>query len=241
MTADPAREAAATRLLVSVRDAREAELAAAAGPYLIDIKDPANGALGALPPAAIRAIVARLGSRSETSAVAGEPDSWAALVEAVRAVAATGVGMVKVAAPAAADAPPASLGGRLSGLPCPVVLVRFAEDGLESLDVVGLAAAGFKGVMIDTRRKDGTGLLDRLALPALAGFVRAGRAAGLMTGLAGSLRLSDIPVLAPLRPTYLGFRGGLCRSGRRRDRLDPARLADALAVLASSRHDRAAA
>lgn len=37
------------RLLVSVRDAAEAEAAIRAGADLIDAKDPENGALGALP------------------------------------------------------------------------------------------------------------------------------------------------------------------------------------------------
>ncbi|RZK75548.1 MAG: hypothetical protein EOO66_33700, partial [Methylobacterium sp.] len=46
------------RLLVSVRDAAEAEAAIRAGADLIDAKDPENGALGALPPETVRAIVA---------------------------------------------------------------------------------------------------------------------------------------------------------------------------------------
>ena len=39
-----------TRLLASVRDGAEAADALAAGAEIIDFKDPAHGALGALPP-----------------------------------------------------------------------------------------------------------------------------------------------------------------------------------------------
>ena len=50
------------------------------------------------------------------------------------------------------------------------------------------------------------------------------RAAGLLTGLAGSLTTADIPPLAALGPHYLGFRGALCR-GDRTAALDPAAFA----------------
>ena len=49
---------------MSVRDADEADLAARAGADLVDAKDPARGALGALPAATVRAIVAQVGGRT---------------------------------------------------------------------------------------------------------------------------------------------------------------------------------
>jgi dihydroneopterin aldolase len=40
-----------------------------------------------------------------------------------------------------------------------------------------------------------------------------------LTGLAGSLQVTDIPLLSALAPDYLGFRTALCHDGRRTSRL----------------------
>ena len=37
---------------------------------------------------------------------------------------------------------------------------------------------------------------------------------GPFSALAGSLKLEDVPLLLPLKPDYLGFRGALCEGGR---------------------------
>ncbi len=217
------------RLLVSVRDAAEAALARDGGADLIDGKDPERGALGALPAETVRAIVAVSGDRL-TSAVAGEPRDAAEASGCLAALAGTGVGYLKIAWAPGRDAT-----GLLLPAGRPVIAVLFAEDGPDGADVPGLAAAGFSGAMIDTRGKDGRRLTDHLALPRLAGFTAACRAHGLLSGLAGSLRLDDIPGLAALRPGYLGFRGGLCAAADRTGRLDPARIAEAARRLAASR------
>ncbi len=217
------------RLLVSVRDAAEAALARDGGADLIDGKDPERGALGALPAETVRAIVAVSGDRL-TSAVAGEPRDAAEASGCLAALAGTGVGYLKIAWAPGRDAT-----GLLLPAGRPVIAVLFAEDGPDGADVPGLAAAGFSGAMIDTRGKDGRRLTDHLALPRLAGFTAACRAHGLLSGLAGSLRLDDIPDLATLRPGYLGFRGGLCAAADRTGRLDPARIAEAARRLAASR------
>ena len=216
------------RLLVSVREAQEAETACAAGADLVDAKDPARGALGALPDAIVRTIAAHVGGRAVTSAVAGEPETGDAVVEAVAAMVATGVDYVKVAlrpetaadalARAAAMAP-----GRLIG-------VFFAEDGVPRGAVIRLASAGFCGAMIDTRGKAGLRLTNHLPPRVLGAFVDACRAHGLVSGLAGSLRVTDIPVLVGYGPDYLGLRGGLCVGGDRRNALEAARVADAVGV-----------
>ena len=99
MTPRPSFESlsAVPRLLVSVRDGTEAEAACAAGADLVDAKDPHRGALGALDPDVVRAMVARVAGRAITSAVAGEPDGPDALAASVATLAATGVDYVKVA------------------------------------------------------------------------------------------------------------------------------------------------
>jgi uncharacterized protein (UPF0264 family) len=69
-------------------------------------------------------------------------------------------------------------------------------------------------------------------------FVATARLNGLLTGLAGSLGLADIPPLAALGPDYLGFRGALC-SGGRESALDPAALAAVRAALDAAQPARA--
>ena len=98
------------RLLVSVRSVDEALCAADAGVDLIDLKEPAAGALGGLPIATVRAVVAALRERGNAgliSATIGDvPMSAQALIlERVHAVAACGVDYVKVGITRDAAAP----------------------------------------------------------------------------------------------------------------------------------------
>ncbi|MDV2984868.1 UNVERIFIED_CONTAM: (5-formylfuran-3-yl)methyl phosphate synthase [Methylobacteriaceae bacterium AG10] len=215
------------RLLVSVRGPDEALTALRAGADLIDAKDPERGALGALHPETVRAVVARVGGQAVTSAVAGD-GTGTGIAEAVAALAATGVDFIKIAVGPADDDALAEAAARAPGR---VIGVLFAEDGVADDVPARLAAAGFAGAMIDTRGKTGTALPMLLAAPQLAAFVAGCRRHGLMSGLAGSLGLADIPALAGLGPDYLGFRGGLCRAGDRRQALDGTRVARAVAAM----------
>ncbi len=224
------------RLLVSVRDAAEARLALRAGADLIDAKDPERGALGALPAATVRAIVATIDGRAVSSAVAGD-GSGTDLAGGVAAMAEAGPRWIKIAVGTASDA---ALTEAAAAAPGRLIGVVFAEDSFSDDLPARLAAAGFSGAMIDTRGKRGTGLRDVLSVETLAAFVAACRASGLISGLAGSLRLADIPALAALRPDYLGFRGGLCRGGDRRQGLDEARILEAVAALRMPRRADAA-
>jgi uncharacterized protein (UPF0264 family) len=226
------------RLLVSVRDADEAVLASTAGADLVDAKDPANGALGALPVRTVRDIVTRVGASVRTSAVAGEPDAPSALAACVAAMAETGVDYVKVAV--RAEHPDAAFVEAAEAAPGRVIGVLFAGDVFGLNIVSRLAAAGFRGAMIDTRTKDGRGLGDLLLPDDLAAFVAACHAHGLLSGLAGSLSVADMPALVAHAPGYLGFRGGLCREGDRRNALDPQRVSAAVEALrALDRRDAA--
>lgn len=228
---DPAAREAAPRLLVSVRDADEALEAALAGADLVDAKDPERGALGALPVGTVRDLVARIGGRALTSAVAGEPQEGADLGPCVAAMAATGVAYVKVAVQAGFS--DAALAEAAAAAPGRLIGVLFAEDTPAPTLVARLAVAGFVGAMIDTATKDGRRLPDLLPAPTLAAFTNACRDHGLVSGLAGSLALPDIEPLAALGPHYLGFRGGLCRDSDRTQGLDPARVAEAVKTLRS--------
>jgi dihydroneopterin aldolase len=214
-----------TRLLASVRDLQEAEAAVQAGADIIDLKEPAAGALGALPRPCIEAIVDRVGGRTPVSATVGDlPDDPTILSEAVRSTSAAGVDYVKVGffSYRRLDACLRAISGLTAERA--VVAVLFA-DRAPPLDALPrFATAGFAGVMLDTADKRTGRLLDHSSPKALGRFVTETRALGLFCGLAGSLRLEDVPVLLPLDPDYLGFRGALCRDSQRGQRLDRDRL-----------------
>ena len=233
MPASTVEVRALPRLLVSIRDPAEAEVARLAGVDLIDAKDPERGALGALEPDIVREIVARVAGDAETSAVA-EPKA-----AAVGAMSATGTDWVKIGLDAQARRRIGAFADLPAAAPGRVIAVLFAEDGPAAALVPALARAGFAGAMVDTAGKGGVRLPDLVAPEDLAGFTAACRRHGLMSGLAGSLRVSDIPRLAACGPDYLGFRGGLCRDFDRRNGIDPLRIAEALRALRPSRRDAA--
>ncbi len=213
--------------LASVVDAVEARLALAAGAAIVDAKNPRRGALGDLPHATVRAIAEAVAGRAPVSATIGDfPDMVPdAVCAAVAAMAETGVDFVKIgffpspALPACLDAL-APLAARHA-----LVAVLFADRAPDAALIPRLASGGFRGVMLDTADKTGGGLTCWQSPAQLAAFVALARRHGLLSGLAGSLRLADIPALAALEPDYLGFRGALCGGHARTAALDAEALA----------------
>jgi uncharacterized protein (UPF0264 family) len=219
------------RLLASVRAVEEAVIAEAGGADIIDLKEPAQGALGRLPDGTIRAILRALDGRRLASATIGDmPLDARAVPAAVRAMAATGVDIVKlgvfqgdVAATFTALASPARDGVRM-------VAVLFGDRQPDFSIVQRCAESGFYGVMLDTAAKSAGPLTRHLDRQKLAEFIETARRHGLFVGLAGSLGIADLPALMSLEPDYLGFRSALTSGGRSAplDRDAVAALRDAL-------------
>lgn len=211
-----------TALLASVANLNEALLVLEAGADIVDLKAPAQGALGALPIEDVRAIVAAIGGRKPVSATVGDlPMRPATVLQAVERMAAQGPDYVKIGFFPGGDWPGvvealAAAAARETRL----VAVLFGDRRPDLAIVPRLAEAGFAGVMLDTQDKTGGPLTRRCERSYLAEFVESASARGLLTGLAGSLRLADIPPLLELRPDYLGFRGALCRNRERIAELD---------------------
>ncbi|NEV63644.1 (5-formylfuran-3-yl)methyl phosphate synthase [Thiorhodococcus minor] len=214
-----------TRMLASVTNAHEATTAIQAGVDLIDLKDPASGALGALPLTEIQAVRSVVGGRHPISATIGDlPPAPAETADAIAALRGMGIDYVKVGffsaahldacLPVIADLSPTQA----------IVAVLFADTETARADLEPFAKAGCAGVMLDTADKAAGRLCQHLDLATLGQFVARAKSLGLMTGLAGSLRITDIAALQRLGPSYLGFRGALCHDGRRGRGLDPQRL-----------------
>jgi len=211
-----------TRFLASVRDPAEAELVLAAGADIVDLKDPAQGALGAVAPELIGACVAGIAGRAPVSATLGDlPMEPASVAQAAASTAVLGVDDVKLGILPGGDPQGCFAALRALDRRTGLILVFFA-DALPAFDPVAAAiAAGARGLMLDTAGK-GTGALpDHMAMDDIARFVKAGRRAGLMVGVAGSLRAPHVAPLLALEPDVIGFRGALCRDGMRDGGLDP--------------------
>lgn len=220
-----------TGFLASVTDVTEAELVIAGGADLIDLKDPAAGALGALPPAVLTEIVRHVAGRRPVSATAGDlPMVPATVRAAVAAIAGTGVDIVKIGIFPEGDPRGCLAALAPQAAATPLVAVLFADLAPDFALVAAAAEAGFVGVMLDTARKGAGSLPRHLGPERLRAFLDGARRHGLFAGLAGSLALDDVPGLLALAPDLLGFRGALT-SGGRSDGLDPAAVAAVRAAI----------
>ncbi|MEK1887499.1 MAG: (5-formylfuran-3-yl)methyl phosphate synthase [Phyllobacterium sp.] len=212
-----------TEMLASVRDRQEAEIVFLNGADIIDLKDPANGALGAVELSKLLEVKDYIAGRRPLSAACGDlpmhPDT---IRRAVEDVAATGVDYLKVGLfpNAQLDAcievlKPLAKHGKL-------IAVLFADhiDAYDDNLVEKLAAAGFYGVMIDTADKAAGRLLDHMTPDQIGHFIKGCHANALICGVAGSLEAPDVPRLLAFKPDFLGFRGALCAGLSRNSPVD---------------------
>lgn len=216
------------RLLASVRDVDEALAAAASGADFIDLKEPRAGALGGLPAATIREIVAVLCETHPglpVSATIGDhaADALAEIDARVAAVGGCGVDYVKVGIVGADGHAQRALLARLAAMPWDVVPVFIADRGLDFAVVDAACRLPFPALMADTEDKRAGSLFDCVDEVSLAAFVGRARRAGKLVGLSGALRTQHLPRLASLEPDFAGFRGALC-DRLRTGVLDPAKL-----------------
>lgn len=210
-----------TQLLVSVTDLNEAYLAKAAGVDLIDLKNPATGALGALSLQSIQEVAQALPGHRLSATIGDLPLVPEIIAEAVTQVAATGVDYIKIGLFPGGDLEATLAALRPLAQNHALIGVLFADHPLALPVIDALAESGFAGVMLDTAHKHQGSLTELRPLDFLERFIHHARRFGLLTGLAGSLGLKDIPMLSAIEPDYLGFRGALCQAGIRTGRLDP--------------------
>jgi len=213
------------RMLVSVRDVAEALAAARAGADFIDLKDPADGALGGLGASRIAPIVSALRATHPAlpiSATIGDvaPSQIDEVLRRVAAVAACGVDYVKVGVGPGGQ----TLLAALAGCEAQIVPVLLADAGVDmALVEAALGLGAFPALMLDTADKGAGSIIERLAPAALFGFVAALRRKACLSGLAGALRGVDVPALREIAPDFAGFRSAVCH-GPRDGTLDPVRV-----------------
>ena len=211
-----------TGMLASVNSIEEAILALDAQVDIIDLKQPALGALGALDNQLVRDIVRQINGQCPVSATVGDlPMDPETVINAVTNMAATGVDYIKIG-----FFPGGNWIGTISGLAeltqlgHQLIAVLFADTQPDFNIISFLAENGFTGVMLDTMNKQKGSLSTIMSKSDINNFIIRAKAHDLLCGLAGSLKETDISELQTLQPDYLGFRGALCNKQQRTALLD---------------------
>lgn len=211
-----------TKWLASVQSLEEAKILLPVLPDILDMKNPAQGALGALPVETVSNIVTMIGGRCQTSATIGDLSMQADIISgAMIAMANSGVDYVKIGLFPDGELEQCikDLADTVKKLKTPVIAVLFADKILNFDCIALLKDSGFNGVMVDTAIKNGKHLRDHWNEQQLAHFVKSVKDKDMLCGLAGSLRLEDIALLLQLNADYLGFRSALCQQLQRKSLL----------------------
>lgn len=225
------------QLLISVTSAIEAQAALQGGADIIDVKNPAEGALGAAPVAALQAICAMLPSDRPGSAALGDSNSsTGTLALAAYGAAMMGVRYVKLGLLTSNTEETIALlhtiqtSVHLANPTCGLIAVGYADAAnhgalpWQLLPEIARAAR-IEGCMIDTASKDGRGLFDYCHEADLANWIADCRHAKLRCALAGSLQPKDLPALRRLCPDVIGFRGAACSGDRVKGQVEAERVA----------------
>jgi len=221
------------KLLVSVVSEKEVAQAVEGGADIIDVKNPAEGALGANFPHVIRAARNNTPPELEVSATIGDAPnlpgtmSLAALGAAVCGVQYVKVGLLGTHTPRDAVLLLREV-CRAVRAHCPstrIIAAAYADarkvNALPPLVLPAVAAeAGADGCLLDTAVKgDGT-LFTNLSDGRLQDFVAQCRGAGLICGLAGSLGAEDIAHVCSFGADLVGVRTSVCVGDRLKGRVD---------------------
>lgn len=218
-------------LLVSVRSADEVDDALAGGADLIDVKEPARGALGVAEPEVVGAVVERVKKRVPVSAALGE---WGpnALTEAHWHLELK-LDYVKWGLANYAHTPGwgEDLLDARRQLPAGMEMVAVAYADWERAKSIPPAEVAkfakrfrFAAVLIDTCVKDSKTLLDFIKPADLAALVDGLRRVYTKVAVGGSLKPEQLPKLKGVTPDYFAVRGSACAGGKRDGVIDKSRV-----------------
>ncbi len=216
------------KVLVSPMSIEEALESVKGGADIIDVKNPAEGSLGANFPWVIRSVgeIVREHNRL-LSATVGDLDfkpgtaSLAALGAAFAGADYIKVGlfgiktenqvfeMMKNVVRAVKDHNPSAM----------VVAAAYADHSrINAVSPLSIAEpayrAGCDGIMVDTAIKDGRNLFEFMSREMLEKFVNLAHERGMFCALAGSLSWEHISALKDINPDIIGVRTMVCENGR---------------------------
>lgn len=200
------------KLLISVKNAQEALLAADAGADLIDLKDPEVGALGNLDAQQSKGIISALQNKCIVSATVGDTHiDWPAQLALIHEKVALGLSVIKLPVTPFFDEPEylKSLSALVDQHHVKFIAVFFADETIDLQKVDTLISARFYGAMLDVKQKS-TNLVASCEVATIATFVKLCKLHQLQVGLAGALRIEWLDNIIVHQPDYVGFRSGVC-------------------------------
>jgi (5-formylfuran-3-yl)methyl phosphate synthase len=224
------------RLLVSVTDAAEARVAVGAGVDVVDVKNPAEGSLGAPAPGVIERVRAVVPAERPVSAAIGDlPALPGTAALAAVGAARCGAEYVKVGlwGTPTVEAAVAVLLAVREAVDGGAVVIAAAYADAERVPagplppgavVEAARRAGVGGCLLDTAVKDGRGLFEWLSPEALRALVVEAHVAGLDVALAGGLRAEQLCLVRETGADIAGVRAAACRGGSRTATLDAERI-----------------
>ncbi len=220
------------QLMISILSAEEAKEAVAAGANILDVKNPAEGSLGAQFPRVIKQVRNVCGELIKVSAAIGDMPNLPGTASLAALGAATcGANYVKVGLFG-----PYTIAESIFMLKevrqalCDYPNVAIIAAGYADYERTGTmnpmllpnvaSSAGIAGCMLDTAIKDGHHLLDFISPEVLRILANEAHANGLLFGLAGALREQDLPSIRDLGADVAGVRTAVCRDRQRNGPLD---------------------
>ncbi|MBS7288145.1 MAG: hypothetical protein KIH01_05240 [Candidatus Freyarchaeota archaeon] len=233
------------KLLVSPVDELEALEAVTGGADIIDVKNPAEGSLGANFPWVIRRVREVVPREVEVSATVGDvPFKPGTVALAALGAAVSGVDYVKVGLYGVSkfeDAVYLSMqvvrAVKEFSPRVKVVIAGYADAGrIGAIDPflvpTVVEEAGADVAMVDTAVKDGLSLVDLWGEEGVLRFVSLAKDRGISAALAGSLRREEIPLVARSGADIVGVRGAACDGGDRiRGRITSLRVRELVAII----------
>ena len=225
------------KLLISIANTEEIPAALQGGADIIDVKNPAEGALGANFPHVIRQAVDATPPPIPVSAAIGDVPNLPGMVSLAALGAATcgvqfikaGLYGVRTASDAVNLLQAVCKAVRTYDPGIRIIATAYADarhfNALPPLDLPQAAAdAGVDGCLLDTAGKGTGSLLTNLTQNQLLDFVSQCRAYRLLSALAGSLQSKDIERIRSLGADIVGFRTAACRDGQRQGVIDAQRV-----------------
>lgn len=210
-----------TGLLVSVRSVEEAAAALQGGADWIDVKEPANGALGCAKEEVISMIANHVAAQRPVSAALGELCELDLNV-AKRIASIEGLQLVKVGLAGAVllsnwketwQAVCNELAR--SATVCCVVYADWEKANSPSpQEVLQAMPDSCEVVLIDTFDKSGPGLGELFSPDAVAEFVKQVKQLSRSVVLAGRVGIELLPALLEVKPDLIGVRGAVCEGSR---------------------------
>ena len=222
-----------TQLLVSVRNVDEAIAAVEGGADIIDVKEPNRGSLGCAAPDVILAIADAISrvkvAKPPLSLALGELHEWQSSdPTSLRcAIQNSAPQFLKLGLAAACTLPGSGSWvaewQQVRSTICGAhewVAVAYADDkqarspGIDWV-LQAAIAGGCRVLLIDTHNKNGRSLLHQMPMDSLHALRGQTREHGLKLALAGSVAISDLPLLLQIQPDIIAVRGAVCAQGDR--------------------------